>query len=104
MKVDIEHVWTEYNGSVRISSPCITPLWRPLWPGELILKVFLPPSNRSKQITANDTENGSQKLPDGDDDGNPRQNELDELICLVQIVLAGDVVLDVSLVLRIFLG
>jgi hypothetical protein len=108
-KLDVRIPTLESSGfgrhnAVKVQSPGITPLWRSLRPCELILKVFLPPSNRSKDITSNDTENGGQKLPDGDDNGDPRQNELDELICLIQVVLAGDVVLDISLILRIFLG
>lgn len=65
--------------------------------------MLLPPSNRSKQIAANDTEDCSQELPDGHDDRDPRQNELDELIRLVEIVLAGDVVFDLLFVLWVFL-
>lgn len=87
---------------IRISS-CIGPLGRSLCSRKLILEVFLPPSNRGEQIAANDTEECSQDLPDGHDDGDPRQNKLDELIGLVQVVLAGDVVLDFLFILWISL-
>lgn len=87
-----------------MSSPGVAPLGRSLGPCELILEVLLPPCDRSKQITANDAEYGGQKLPDGHDDGNPWQYELDELICLVQVVLAGDIVFDSSFVFGISLG
>lgn len=88
---------------MRILSSCITPFGRSLSPRKLILKVLFPPSDWGEQIAANDTKDCSQKLPDGHDDGNPRQNELDELIRLVQVVLAGNVVLYSFLVIRVSL-
>lgn len=88
---------------IGISSSCITPLGRSLSSRKLILDVFFPPSNRSEQISTNDTEDCSQNLPDWHNDGDPRQNEFDELIRLVQVVLAGDVVLDSFFVVGVFL-
>ena len=88
---------------LRTASSCIGPLGRSLGSRELILEVLLPPSDRGEQIAANYTEECSQNLPDGHDDGDPRQNKFDELVGLVQVVLAGDVVLDFRLVLWVFL-
>lgn len=85
-------------------SPRVAPLGRPLRSCELILEVLLPPSNRCKQVASNNTEDCSQKLPYGHNDGDPRQNELDKLIRLVQIILAGNVVFEFAIILQIFLS
>lgn len=73
-------------------SPCIAPLRWLFWSGELILKVFLPPSDRCEDVTEENAKEGRKELPDGNNNGDPRQDELDELVRLIQIVLAGDIV------------
>lgn len=77
-------------------SPRIVPLWRFLNPLEILLIILFQPCDGIKQITASNTEKRSDKLPDDDNIPEPGQHKLDELVGLIQVVLAGDVVFAVS--------
>lgn len=64
--------------------------------------MFLPPSDRRENIAEEDANEGRKKLPDWYKNGDPRQDKLDELVRLIQIVLAGDIVFHSVVVVNVF--
>lgn len=73
-------------------SPAIVPLGRLLVSRKLLLPVLFDPGDRVEEIAHQDTHVSGEELPQRHQHPQPRQNKLDELIGLIQIVLAGDVV------------
>jgi len=78
------------------ASPRIVPLWWLLDSLEVLLIILFQPCDGIEQITASHTKKRSDKLPDDDDIPEPWQHKFDELVGLIQIILAGDVVFAVS--------
>ena len=58
----------------------------------MVLKILLEPSDWVESIAQNDTKTGGKSLPQGHQDPEPGQHKLDELVRLVEVILAGDVI------------
>ena len=99
----IGHDFVNRGERSRTTSTTIVPLWRSFTPDELLLEMFFQPSDGIKKIAQNDTGKSGRELPQGHEEPEPGHEELDKLIRLVEVVLAGNIVLCSPILLPLFI-